>query len=183
VDQLQSSRDEDDRSEGAVATERPHEPSSWPYRVMCGCLMGLGLYVAFRARQMGFTTEVGPGPGFMPFWLGSALFGLALLLLVTSYISKPSGQEELVPERGALVQMVITIGAIGLFALFLESAGFVPVMFLVLAILLIAHGARRPLVIGAVAIAGSLGVGYAFTQWLGVFLPPTAYGLLAGIGL
>ena len=65
---------------------------------------------------------------------------------------------------------------------FVERAGFVPVMFCMLLVLMLVNRVR-PVTALLVALAGSVGVAFVFVRWLGVFLPSVPYGLLGAIGL
>jgi hypothetical protein len=138
----------------------------------------LGAFVVWHARSMPYETPVGPGPGFFPTWLGLLLCVLSLGALAEALGGgdAPSVQ----PDWRAIAPILAAVAA---FALAIEPAGFVITVFGVLLFLLRAHGCRLVPTGLAVAIAGSLGLGYAFNQWLGVFLPPAPFGLLAPIGL
>jgi putative tricarboxylic transport membrane protein len=56
------------------------------------CLAAFGLYVAVASAGLPYVSEHGPGPGFMPLWLGIGLIVLALSLIVID-LARP------VPER------------------------------------------------------------------------------------
>jgi putative tricarboxylic transport membrane protein len=141
----------------------------------------LGAWAVWYARGMPYDTPVGPGPGFFPIWLGILLVAFSLGALVEAL---SQGNAETPPSTPATRREVaVTLAAVAAFALGVERAGFVPTAFALLLALLLARGCRLlPTALG-VALAGSLGVGYAFTRWLGVFLPPAPFGLLAPLGL
>ena len=44
-------------------------------------LMGMGIFVIWQARRLDLVFEYGPGPGFLPFWLGVGLTSLAAVLV------------------------------------------------------------------------------------------------------
>lgn len=138
----------------------------------------LGAWVVWHARGMQYDTPVGPGPGFFPTWLGGLLALLSLGALIEALrMPQPAA------ERPAWRDIAVTLGAVIAFGLGIERLGFVFTMFGVLLALLLAHGCRLFPTALLVAFVGSLGVGYAFNRWLGVFLPPAPFGLLASIGL
>jgi putative tricarboxylic transport membrane protein len=142
----------------------------------------LGAWVVWHARGMTYDTPVGPGPGFFPHWLGLLLIAVSLGALVEA-LRQGSVEIRPVIALSARREIAVTLVAVAAFALGVERAGFAPVTFAVLLALLLARGCRPvPTALG-VALAGSLGVGYAFTRWLGVFLPPAPFGLLAPLGL
>jgi putative tricarboxylic transport membrane protein len=45
------------------------------------CLAAFGVYVAVASSRFSYVSEHGPGPGFMPLWLGIGLSALALTLV------------------------------------------------------------------------------------------------------
>jgi hypothetical protein len=77
----------------------------------------------------------------------------------------------------------VTLLAIAGFALLVQRLGFAITMFAVLMLLLVSYGCRILPTALLVAIGGSLGVGFAFSRWLGVYLPPAPGGLLQFLGL
>lgn len=138
----------------------------------------LGAWVVWQARGMQYETPVGPGPGFFPTWLGVLLVLLSLGALVEALWSRSEA-----PEPPAWREIGVTLAAVAAFGLGIERAGFVFTTFAVLLFLLLTHGCRLFPTALAVALTASLGVGYAFNRWLGVFMPPAPFGLLAPIGL
>jgi putative tricarboxylic transport membrane protein len=47
-----------------------------------------GLYVTASSSRLDYVSEYGPGPGFLPFWLGIGLFALAVYLAVRNLIGQ-----------------------------------------------------------------------------------------------
>jgi hypothetical protein len=144
----------------------------------------LGLWVILTALDLVYYTPVGPGPGFFPLWLGALLVLFCAAIFVGSFLpgTMPDFPADLVPRGAPLAQMLITFGCIAAFALLVERLGFVLVMFAVMMVLLLVN--RVPVVTALlVALGSSLGIGYAFVEWLGVFLPAAPWGLLSAIGL
>ncbi|MCG7359732.1 tripartite tricarboxylate transporter TctB family protein [Roseomonas sp. ACRSG] len=144
----------------------------------------LGGRVILTALDLVYYTPVGPGPGFFPFWLGALLVLLCAAILVGSFLpgTVPDFPADLLPRGAALAQMLVTFACIAAFALLVERLGFVIVMFAVMMVLLLAN--RVPFVTALlVALGSSLGIGYAFVEWLGVFLPAAPWGLLGAVGL
>ena len=45
------------------------------------CLAAFGVYIAVASSRLSYVSEHGPGPGFMPLWLGIGLIVLALSLI------------------------------------------------------------------------------------------------------
>ena len=48
------------------------------------CLAAFGLYVISVASKLPYVSEVGPGPGFFPLWLGIGLMIFASYLMLSS---------------------------------------------------------------------------------------------------
>lgn len=154
------------------------------FRAMALGLVMLGAWAAREATGMVYYTPVGPGPGFFPFWLGMLLAVLGGTILIASVFgSLPELESGLVPHGAPSLRMAATLAAVAAFALLVERLGFVLTMFAVLLGLLRLNGVRRWSTVIPMALGGSLGIGYAFSEWLSVFLPPAPYGLLAAIGL
>jgi putative tricarboxylic transport membrane protein len=130
------------------------------------------LFVA--SAQMPYATSLGPGPGFLPYWLSAILFGLGCAMLVQAPRDLPA---DFRPAEGGVMRMLAILGAVALAALGLNVVGFAPVMLAANLLVLLALGFRRPLALAAVALANSFGIYYAFLWGLGVQLPA---GLLPG---
>jgi putative tricarboxylic transport membrane protein len=54
--------------------------------IAAGCLAAFGIYVFYSGSKLAYVSEVGPGPGFFPIWIGVGrmLFGLYQMLLSLS---------------------------------------------------------------------------------------------------
>jgi putative tricarboxylic transport membrane protein len=169
--------------EAPPAASAPNAVALALYRLVALGFAALGLWVCWYSYELLYYTPVGPGPGFFPMWLGGLLVVLSLGVFGSSLLGlSPPFPERIIPKRTPATEMAVTFAAIAFFALFVERAGFVPVIFVMLLILMLVN--RVPLVTALlIALAGSLGVAYVFVHWLGVFLPVVPYGLLGGIGL
>ena len=153
------------------------------YRTVALSFAVLGLWVCWRSIELQYYTPVGPGPGFFPMWLGGVLALLSLAIFGASLAGVlPHFPERVIPERAPALSMATTFASIAFFALFVERAGFVPVMFGMLLVLMLVNRVR-PVTALLVALAGSVGIAWVFVRWLGVFLPSVPYGLLGAIGL
>jgi hypothetical protein len=78
--------------------------------------------------------------------------------------------------------MLVTFGMIAFFALTIQPLGFVFSIFIVLIVLLLINRVQW-LTALLVALGGSVGVGYAFSAWLRVYVPVAPNGLLSALGL
>jgi len=152
-------------------------------RAVTVVFLALGAFVAIKALDLPYYTRVGPGPAFVPFWLGIFLVVLSILVLLLSFRGRPQVFEErIIATAPAARQMIATFVMVAFFALTIQPLGFV---FSIFGVLMVLQLVNRVAFLTAllVTIGGSLGVGYAFTNWLGVYVPPAPYGLLSALGL
>ena len=140
------------------------------------CLAAFGIYVISVATKLPYVSEVGPGPGFFPLWIGIGLVIFAACLMFGSVSpSKQIAQTEPQAWRAigrALAGWLSMMTAIFLFA----SIGF-GLSFVLLTTFLIVVLDRRP-----VLLALGVGIGLAvifhliFVVALDVSLPAAPWG-------
>ncbi|OGP54325.1 MAG: hypothetical protein A2162_12920 [Deltaproteobacteria bacterium RBG_13_52_11b] len=89
----------------------------------------LGSVVAFSASQLPYRAEYGPGPGFLPLWIGIILIGCAIVTIIKAV--KQVGHERgrfIQPKTGrvafVLVTLMITFLLVPVFGLSLGLALF-----------------------------------------------------------
>jgi len=140
------------------------------------CLGAFGIYVISVAAKLAYVSEVGPGPGFFPLWLGIGLvlFGAGLAFAPrTPAGTREAGKSTISQTAGralagwsALMVAVALLGRIG----FLLS-------FVVLTIFLVVVLDRRPALF-AVGIGIGLAVAFqlVFVVALDVSLPKGFWG-------
>jgi putative tricarboxylic transport membrane protein len=133
-------------------------------------------YAVVAARSYPYSTETGPGSGFLPVWLGAVMAVLALLLLAGASRSGAAGARWL-PEGRGLGRLVVVVLATALFVALMDVIGMVlgSALFL-LGILRFLERYPWSYAIGiAVAVAA---VNYAvFTYWLQVPFPKSVLGI------
>jgi hypothetical protein len=139
----------------------------------------LVLALAFSAAALRNHTswgETGPGPAFLPFWLGLVMALLATLLLVGALRSRDAGQAWL-PRGDGLRRLALVIGASVAFVVLLPLLGMALSTALFIVVLLrLLERHRWPLSV-AVAV-GVTGVNYlVFTYWLKVPFPVGVFGV------
>lgn len=144
--------------------------------ISAACLAAFGIYVISVAARLDYVSEVGPGPGFFPLWLGIGLvlFGSGLMLASLSISrSKAKGESKSWKAAGrALAAWLALMVAIAL----LGSIGFA-VSFIVLTMFLIVALDRRPTLL-AVGVGIGLAVSFhlIFVVALDVSLPKAFWG-------
>ena len=129
--------------------------------------------VAFSAAALKFyaySSPDGPGPAFLPFWLGLAMALLAGAMLVRSLRARERGAGW-APRGVALRHVAVVLGATVAFAALIQTLGMILGSALFLAVLMRYLDRNRwPLVL-AVA-AGAAGFNYlVFAYWLRVPFP------------
>jgi putative tricarboxylic transport membrane protein len=161
----------------------------------------LGLYVCLESIRLGYFQPLGPGPGFLPFWLGALLTALSLIWLVRLTIRPVEPVEEpflpaddddagadpaegpFVPRGAAAGRVLSVILATVLLPAIGEHLGFRLTMLACLLFLLGVTGRQKlPLTVG-LGLAGSFGVYYVFHDLLDVYLPTARIGILQDLGL
>src|SRR6266542_1308506 len=100
--------------------------------VLAGLLLaGLGIYILFQALGLEYTSDFGPGPGFLPFWLGVIIISLSSLIILVA-LRKPvtraivRGAETIQPIRSLLSWFTLMLGIALGFYLILSLALGVP---------------------------------------------------------
>lgn len=58
------------------------------------CLIGLGIFIIQQALQLDYINEYGPGPGFLPLWLGIGFLALTSPLVVMTILRPMSHAAE-----------------------------------------------------------------------------------------
>ncbi len=134
-------------------------------------LAAFGVYVILASSRFNYASEEGPGPGFLPLWLGIAIFALAGCLILINQ-RRPVRPGAAKPQRWsgesrALTAWLALMGTILLGPLL----GFT-LSLMLLTVFIIAFMERRSLW-NAVLIALLLGVGFhgIFVVVLGLSLP------------
>ena len=144
--------------------------------IAAACLAAFGIYVVYVGSKLSYVSEVGPGPGFFPFWIGIGLLLFGAYQMVLSYASARRHSGPVAPlwsgsgrALGAWLGLAVAI------ALF-RWIGFAP-SFIMLTIFLIVVLDRRPVVL-AVGIGAGLVLAFyiVFELALGVSLPKGPWG-------
>ena len=133
----------------------------------------LAFSVAFAAGALKYYQwwgSGGPGPAFMPFWLGLVMALLALTMLVRSLKEKNPGEAWL-PRGEGLRDMLVVLGVTTAFIAALNVTGMILGTALYLLILVRYLGRHRWWVTAAVALAAAGFNWLVFVHWLRVPMP------------
>jgi putative tricarboxylic transport membrane protein len=138
----------------------------------------LALAVAFGAgalRQYAYWGPQGPGPAFLPFWLGVVMAVLATLLLVQAWRSADPGAPWL-PGSEGVRRLLIVMGATVAFVALLNVLGMVLGTVLFLTVLMrFLDRCAWPVTL-AVSLATAAFIYLVFGRWLKVPLPVGVLG-------
>jgi putative tricarboxylic transport membrane protein len=140
------------------------------------CLAAFGIYVISVASKLPYVSDVGPGPGFFPLWLGIGLIIFASCLALSSFSAftkkSPSDSPTWEASGRALAGWFGLMVAIALFGWIGFSARFV-----ILTVFLIVALDRRPFLL-SVGVGIGLAVAFylLFVMALDVSLPAGRWG-------
>ncbi|MHB9099136.1 MAG: tripartite tricarboxylate transporter TctB family protein [Syntrophales bacterium] len=88
-----------------------------------GFWIALSVVICWSSSQLGMGSFQEPGPGFMPFIMGSLMF----ILTIASIFEKiPSAKERPPLSREIIFKLCLTIGSLWLYAFLLPVIGFIP---------------------------------------------------------
>ena len=140
-------------------------------RITAGALLALA--VAFTAGALKYYSwwdPGGPGAAFVPFWLGLAMAGLALMMLVKS-LRNPWPGEAWLPRGEGLRALLVVLGITVAFVTLLRVVGMILGTALFVGALVWYLGRHRWWVVAAIA-TGAAGFSYlVFVRWLRVPFP------------
>lgn len=136
------------------------------------------LSLAFSAAALKYYTywgENGPGPGFLPAWLGLVMAALGALLLVGSLRARGPSPDWL-PDHAGLRRLALVMGATVAFVALLGVLGMALATALFIVVLVRGLGGHRWRLALGVAV-GLAAINYlVFTFWLRVPFPVGVFG-------
>jgi putative tricarboxylic transport membrane protein len=139
-------------------------------------LAGFGLYVISVAVELPYVSDVGPGPGFFPLWLGIGLVLFAATLIFTSFTSlrrAPTNETQswrlMARSLSGWLALMIAIALLG-------RLGFVASFILLTIFLIVALDRRPPLLAIVVGVGLAVLFYLIFDFALDVSLPKAVWG-------
>ena len=143
------------------------------------CLFGLFAVAIFVALEFPLLDELGPGPGFFPFWLSLAggVLAVVLFLEVTREPALAADESAVMPVGAGALRVMTVLGFLIVAAALIEPLGYRLTMLFFIGGLLAALGVHSPLALVPCAILGSFGVFHVFYHWLKVPLPVGWFGI------
>ena len=140
-------------------------------RVTAALLLAFAVAFSVGAlKQYQWWGSGGPGPAFMPFWLGLVMALLALWLLIRSWKQQHPGEAWL-PRGEGLRDMLVVLAATIAFVVLLKVTGMIIGTALYLAFLVRYLGRHRWWVTFAIALAAAGFNWLVFVHWLRVPMP------------
>lgn len=139
-------------------------------------LLGLGIFIIREASGLEYIYEHGPGPGFLPLWIGIALSALAAALVVKSArLPRRQGGDGKSGWR-KLVNPMIAWSALLAMIFLVDALGFLLSFALVAAFLVLVLDRQRFLVAIAVSLGTTSAFYLIFVYALGLRLPRGPWG-------
>jgi putative tricarboxylic transport membrane protein len=138
-----------------------------------GVILFLGsLLLMWESRKLPASGTFGPGPEFLPFWLGALMAGLAVLLVLQAWRRAPTtGASRVFPGARAFMAIGATLASLATYILVLEHVGFLLGTGLLTAFLLKVVERERWSTSLAVAAGNAVALQTIFRALLGVSLP------------
>ena len=128
----------------------------------------LGLAVVFFSSQLTYYSEFGPGPGFLPLWVGIIISACGIYVVI-DLLRKQGGKEEFFKPRARLGLQIFI--AILITFLLLPLLGFAIGLALFIGVTMRMMGKHRWALCGLTAIITAIGIHFIFISWLTIPLP------------
>ncbi len=133
----------------------------------------LGIAIVFFSSQLPYDSEYGPGPGFLPLWLGIVLVGSAVFVLLNILRKHVKADTFLKPGTKQSVMMFILIF---ISFLLLPLLGFSVGLAFFCGLTMRVMGKHSWMACGLTTIGIAIGVHFVFGQWLHIPLPAGMVG-------
>lgn len=141
-------------------------------------LLVLSGFVIWEALKMPPSATFGPGPGFLPFWLGVVLVVLATILIVSAKRRQAADKDEesVFPGKQALLAITVVLCGLAGYILLIDVLGYLVDTFLFIVFLVkVVEREKWPLTI-QVALATTAGLYITFQILLKITLPSNMFG-------
>jgi len=128
----------------------------------------LGIAIAFFSSQLPYDSEYGPGPGFLPFWLGIVLIGSGVFVLLNILRKHTKVDSFLKPgtKQSAMIFILIFISF-----LLLPLLGFSVGLAFFCGLTMRLMGKHSWIACGLTSVGIAIGIHFVFGQWLNIPLP------------
>jgi putative tricarboxylic transport membrane protein len=134
-----------------------------------------GLYVTVNSSRLDYVSEYGPGPGFLPFWLGIGLLALAVYLAARNLV-RPAREPRKAESWTAVARVLSGWLALMVAIFLLPWIGFSLTLALLTAFLIVALERRSRWTGFGVGFGLAIGFYLIFVFALGLSLPVSRWG-------
>lgn len=135
-----------------------------------------GLFFTLYARTVEIGTVEEPGPGFLPYWAGILLAGMAVLLFLKAFIGKVVEAGVFFPEHDSWKRVTMVFLALVAYNMLLTHLGFTLVTFLFVGFLVRAVFPQGWITTLATAALSTLGARLLFVNLLELQFPKGLLG-------
>jgi hypothetical protein len=132
-----------------------------------------GLSVVIFSLQLPYMSEFGPGPGFLPLWLGIGIAGCAVAVILKVLKKRDRVEAFIKPQTRVGLQM---LGLIVCAFLLLPLLGFSVGLALFAATAMRLIGKHGMLACGLTAVGAAIGINVIFGLWLEIPIPTGIVG-------
>jgi putative tricarboxylic transport membrane protein len=140
-------------------------------------LLVLSGFVLYQSWLMPESKTFGPGPAFLPAWLGVFLAGLATILMIGALRrSKSTEEKNPFPLGKSMLAVGKVLGGLAVFALLMETVGFIVNTFVFVLYLMRATQRERWPMAALIAVLTTAGLYTVFRVILNISLPTNIYG-------
>jgi len=136
-------------------------------------ILAIAVACFVTSLQYDYIADLGPGAGFLPFWLSLLLIVLSALYLIQA-LRRRFVTENFLPEKSGLLKIGLVLFSLVLFILIVNVTGIVIATAVLLFLLLM--GEFRWYVSLAMAIFGALVLYFGFVILLNIPLPVNRFG-------
>lgn len=133
----------------------------------------LGIAVVFFSWQLPYKSEYGPGPGFLPLWLGFGIVGCSIVVILKTLKKQKITEAFFKPRTKLAVSILIQIAIA--FLLF-PLLGFSIVLGLFVGTSMRIMGKHGWIACGLTTVITAIAIHYIFDHWLSIPLPTGMIG-------
>jgi putative tricarboxylic transport membrane protein len=133
----------------------------------------LGIAVVFFSWQLPYKSEYGPGPGFLPLWLGFGIVGCSIVVILNTLKKHKITEAFFKPRTKLAVSILIQIAIA--FLLF-PLLGFSIVLGLFVGTSMRIMGKHGWIACGLTTVITAIAIHYIFAHWLSIPLPTGMVG-------
>ena len=139
-----------------------------------GLFILVGAIVFWQASMLPYSSDVGPGAGFLPLWASGIMIVLCVFNAVVAFKKNNTQYDKLLPTGDSLKNVLACIGGYILFMVIISYVGFTISSIVMLFILFSRGFKRRWALIWSAAV--TCVVFFVFSSLLGVPLPVNDFG-------